>query len=84
MPHAPTTVPEIKPTEIRPPCPGCPDPDNASRVDSPCPGPERIPDLINSIPTPEVSVTEVTIRSIASPILNDIIYCPRTQNSIAK
>lgn len=64
------------PSKIEPPCPGCPDPDNAGGVDMPCQGPSTIED-------PGRGLTEVPvfIRSIGAPACADIIYCPRTRGS---
>ncbi len=74
LPEAPP-----KPSTIEPPCPGCPDPDNASRIDRPCQGPRIIEDPENSI-----SETTVFIRSIGAPVCADIVVCPRTKGSTTK
>lgn len=68
------TRPEIE----RPPCPGCPDPDNARRVDAPCPGPDRIKD---PFPDDQANKSELDqlSRALGAPACADLIFCPRTR-----
>lgn len=66
-------LPETLPTEIVPPCPGCPDPHNARRIDLPCSGPQRIQ---------EQGEFDNVCLIIGQPVVAaDIIYCPRTRGS---
>ncbi len=79
----PTISPEAPPipypSTIEPPCPGCPDPDNAGRIDSPCEGPGIIED-----PQSNIFETPGLIRSIGAPVCGDIVYCPRTKGYTTK
>jgi hypothetical protein len=77
----PLPIPEtpVRPTEIQPPCPGCPDPDNAKRTDRPCPGPDRIEDP-GSVLTSEITLQQLT-HALGAPACADILVCPRTGGS---
>lgn len=82
MPTKPSTSPPL-PEITRPPCPGCPDPDNARRVDMPCIGPSKIEDPFSD------EVDQQNLQSLAkalgAPACSDIAYCPRTYgNRISK
>lgn len=71
----PTPETPVRPDELRPPCPGCPDPDNAGRVDKPCPGPEIIKD-----PSEEAALVDLC-QALGAPACADMIFCPRTGGS---
>lgn len=73
----PTKTP-ARPEIERPPCPGCPDPDNARRVDAPCTGPDTIEDPLSV--DYEKALKEV-YKSIGAPACADIVVCPRTHGS---
>lgn len=76
----PIPLPEAppRPSTIEPPCPGCPDPDNAGRKDSPCEGPRIIEDPESAYETP------VFIRSLGAPVCANIVVCPRTNGYTTK
>ena len=72
MPGLPTPDTEPAPVRINPPCPGCPDPENAEMVDMPCSGPEEISGEVTEI-------SESQCRALGGPACDKIIYCPRTR-----
>lgn len=70
MPPLPEAPP--RPTEIPPPCPGCPEPDAASQIDRPCSGPGEVNE-----PGNESSHVESFAGQVCAAACMGITYCPR-------
>lgn len=84
---SPIAPPEQDPTRPRreekeyeildPVCPGCPDPDNAARVEAPCSGPSSLEDPSADIGEANPDLARLA-PCIGSPICQNLVYCPRT------
>lgn len=81
MSPQPSITPPL-PDITRPPCPGCPDPDNARRIDMPCPGPDKIEDPFrDALDEIDAQNLRSLAKALGAPACADMTFCPRTRGS---
>ncbi|MDQ5885884.1 MAG: hypothetical protein QG628_281 [Patescibacteria group bacterium] len=75
-PH-PSITPPL-PEIIQPPCPTCPDPDSARRINTPCTGPEVFEDPFSAdLDEVDTQNLRALAQAIGSPACGDFVFCPR-------
>ena len=76
--RSPVPAPEQDPIILRPPCPGCPDPENARTIAMECSGPAELPDPFDRSSNAE-AVAQFAGEAVCEAA--GLVYCPRTKGN---